>query len=74
MNESPVSILKEAKTFSNIIKELLDGAKIHKLEWKDKEFYGFMKDGKLTLHKPDGKDYDWILNDGDLSGSDYIII
>jgi len=50
------------------------GRKIHKLEWKDKEFYGILKDGVLQLHKPDGKFYLWVLSDADLLGEDYIIL
>ncbi len=61
-------------SFKDAVDFLLAGAKIHKLEWKDKGFYGFMKDTKLTLHRPDGKDDMWILTEGDLVGDDYIVI
>jgi len=60
--------------FDTIIKRLLEGKKIHKLEWEDKEYYGFIDKGILCLHKPDGKIYQWVVSDGDLSGTDWIII
>ncbi len=68
-------ILKdEEMSFPVAIRDVIDGKKIHKLEWKDKEYYGFLKDGILCLHKPDGKTYQWVLSDGDLNGNDYIVI
>jgi hypothetical protein len=57
--------------FPQAIKEVTVGKKIHKLEWEDKEYYGIVKDGTLQLHKPDGKFYQWIINDGDLAGEDW---
>lgn len=60
--------------FSQAIAKVLDGKKIHKLEWKDKGFYGFLNGERLQLHKPDGKDYDWIISQGDLGGDDWIIL
>lgn len=67
-------IEQEVLTFSEIVSELIAGKKVHKLEWEDKEFYVFINNGILSLHKPDGKNYQWVLNDGDLAGEDYIIL
>lgn len=61
-------------SFPEAIKKVIEGEKIHKLEWKDRNYYAFLKDGFLCLHKTDGKIYQWIINDGDLMGKDYIII
>ena len=61
-------------TFPEAIKEVIEGKKIHKLEWENKEFYGFLDADKLSLHKPDGKNYQWLVNDGDLLGTDWIVI
>ena len=60
--------------FYAAMQRIAEGSKIHKLEWKDEEYYGLMKDGVLTLHKPDGNFYQWVINDGDLNGNDWIII
>ena len=60
--------------FSSAIKEIIAGKKVHKLDWEDKKFYGFLNGEFLSLHKPDGKNYKWIITEGDLIGTDYIII
>lgn len=60
--------------FPSALKEIIKGGKIHKLEWGDKGHYGFLNGGILSLHKPDGKNYHWIISDGDLMGEDWIII
>jgi hypothetical protein len=73
LKSSPDSTQKEID-FSSSIKYLLEGKKIHKLEWKNKEFYGALEGGTLKIHKPDGNFYQWILNDGDMLGKDYIVL
>lgn len=72
----PADAAVESKqmNFPDAIKRVIDGKKIHKLEWGDKEYYAFLNGRYLSLHKPDGKNYQWIINDGDLMGSDYIAI
>lgn len=74
---TPTSIEGEIQPtidFYEALKEVLSGKKITKLEWKNKEYYGFLDGDILKLHKPDGKSYGWTLNNGDLSGTDYIVI
>jgi hypothetical protein len=56
------------------MRQIAEGKKAHKLEWKDKEFYGFLNGEILSLHKPDGQNYQWIISLGDMKGTDYIII
>lgn len=79
--ESTSPISKQSKNkenvimnFSSAINQLLNGKKIHKLEWIDKEYYGILENTILKLHKSDSKMYNWILNEGDLIGEDYIVI
>lgn len=60
--------------FPSAIKEVSRGKKIHKFEWEDKGYYGVLAEGRLKLHKPDGLLYDWILSDGDLVGTDWIVL
>ena len=76
--QSPIieeAVIKEKELdFYEALKEIVSGKKVTKIEWGDKEFYGLLDDSKLKLHKPDGKLYDWILIDGDILGTDYIII
>ena len=60
--------------FPTAVNRLIDGKKIHKLEWKDIKFFGVVQEGKLKLHKSDGKFYDWIVSEADLTGKDWIVI
>lgn len=61
-------------SFSGCIPYLCAGERIHKLSWKDREYYGVLRGGLLHIHKPTGSIHLWILNDGDLLGDDYIIL
>jgi hypothetical protein len=60
--------------FSRALDLIVDGRKVHKLEWQDQEYYGVLHDATLMLHKPDGKLYAWIISEGDLIGTDFIVI
>jgi hypothetical protein len=61
-------------TFPEAIKQVIEGKVITKLEWGDENIYGALLAGRLKIHKDDNKFYDWILNDGDLTGTDFIVI
>lgn len=67
---------KQVKTmgFKEAVYQLIKGKKIHRLEWCDKEYYGYLRDEILLLHKPDNSEYNWILNKADLEGNDYIVL
>lgn len=65
---------QKTMTFPEAIIKLMEGNKIHKLEWKNQEYYGLLKDTLVQLHKPDGKFYAWTINEGDLVGTDWIVI
>lgn len=60
--------------FHQALKEIMAGKSITKKEWNDKNVHGLMKDGRLTLHKADGKYYDWLVTDGDLYGDDFYVL
>jgi hypothetical protein len=61
-------------SFFKALEAVANGKNIHKLEWIDKNYYGFLNGDVLSLHKPDGQNYKWIINDGDLNGTDWIIL
>jgi hypothetical protein len=61
-------------TFFEALKQVADGKKITKLEWNDKDIYGELVDGKVTIHLKDGLSHPWTISDGDLNGSDWIVI
>lgn len=76
---SPLPTKKEAEkiegmSFFKALELLAGGKKIHKLEWKDKEFYGQLKDTLVKLHKPTGNYHDWIISEGDMVGNDWVVI
>lgn len=56
------------------MRAIIQGERVTKLEWDDLRYYGELRDGFLMLHKPDGKFYQWIISDGDLKGTDYVIV
>ena len=60
-------------TFPEAIKEVINGKKITKEEWEDKESYGMLKDGFLMIHLKEIF-HKWVVNDGDLLGEDWIVI
>ena len=60
--------------FYEALKEVMDGKKIFREEWEDRKYYGFINDGILSLHKPDGKTHQWIISDGDINGTDWIVL
>ena len=63
----------EEMTFPDALRKVMDGRKITKIEWKDNNIYGCMKDDILTLHN-NGKDFQWIISSGDLMGDDWIVL
>ena len=72
---SPLPTLtKEMLEFPEAMKEIIAKKRLTKLEWKDENYYVFLNKGKLQIHKPDGKEYDWIVSEGDLNGDDWVLI
>ena len=65
---------KEQMTFLDALAHAIKGSKIHKMEWASKDFYAHRSNSMLMLHKPDGKDYQWIISDGDMFGEDWIVL
>lgn len=63
-------------SFPDAMKKVIEGKRVTKLEWydQDKGYWAELKGGFLMYHKPDGRDYQWIISDGDLLGTDYIVI
>jgi len=60
--------------FYEALKAVVTGKKIFREEWENKEYYGFINKGILSIHKPDGKTYQWIINDGDMNANDWIVL
>ena len=64
---------RQTLTFAEAIRKVSDGEKIRRLEWKDADVYGVLKDGRLSIFI-DGKMNDWIVNDGDINGEDWVVV
>jgi hypothetical protein len=47
--------------------------RITKGEWADNETYGHLTNGTLMIHR-DNKDFNWIISEADMVGSDWIIL
>ena len=60
--------------FSEALDKMLEGKKVHKLEWDNKEYYGVLYNAALRLHRPDGKNYQWVVSEGDIMGDDWIVL
>jgi len=71
---NPQSPRPEDMNFYDAVKRISEGSKVTKAEWNDSQFYGTMDNGVLKLHKPDGKLYEWIISDGDIAGTDYVVV
>jgi len=76
MEQSHSPLPKEAKKlmdFPEAITKVMLGEKVTREEWGE-EYHGFLNGEYLSLHKPDGNNYQWIISSGDLEAKDYIII
>ena len=56
------------------MRAVIEGHRITKLEWGNKDIYGFLSNTWLSLHRADGTITQWIVNDGDMFGQDWIVI
>lgn len=72
-----VLTLNGPMTFPDAIKQVIKGKKITRIEWKDAGHYGVLKNEVLCLFR-DGKNgdtfYSWIINDGDLFATDWVVV
>lgn len=81
---SPIASIRATVTvsFPEAIQAIIDGHHITKLEWDDPKCYGTLRRGflMLSLHHPETEDpgeyqwHQWIITDGDLAGTDWIIL
>ena len=65
-------VIKKNLTFYEALEAMLTGAKITKLEWGNEEIRGYLE-GVLKLDTQ-GSVTQWVVNDGDILGEDWIII
>ena len=58
------------ESFYMALVDIVAGKKVTKLEWDNKEEYGFMKDEILSIHR-NGKDHGWLISRADIEGEDF---
>lgn len=58
--------------FPEAMKAVIQGDRVTKLEWNDRDIFGFLNNGFLMLHKKDGSLHQWIISDGDMFGQDWL--
>ena len=59
--------------FPGAMRAVIDGSKITKLEWENKEIIVWL-DGHLKIKLADGTTHDLIVSDGDMIGEDWAIV
>ena len=76
MNQSPLpqALVQSKMDFPAAIREVINGKRITRGEWANEQVYGFLNGDILSLYKEDGKNYQWIVNAGDLMANDWLII
>ena len=60
--------------FAHAVTQMKLGQRLTKGEWKNSDWYCQLRDAKLMIHRPDGTWHDWIIQEGDLLGEDWISI
>lgn len=64
---------EELYNFTEAFKKMVEGGKMTRIAWGDREEYGFVRDGIVMIHTK-GKDHQWIISEGDFISNDWIII
>ena len=59
--------------FPSAMRAVIDGAKITKLEWDNKEIVVWLE-STLKIKLADGTTHDLIISDGDMIGEDWVIV
>lgn len=63
----------EGMTFPQAIEEVINGKRVTKAAWDDSNIYLELKGEYLIIHKEDS-DHSIILRDGDLLGTDWMVV
>lgn len=64
----------QSLTFFDALKEISNGKRVTKLEWADKNTYGILTNGILMINLSNGGLKAWTISDGDLTGTDWIVL
>lgn len=77
-NQSPQPVKRDqilpTLTFYDALRELANGKRISKLEWGDNQIFGALRNNEVQIHLADGQFKQWTINDGDLFGTDWVVL
>lgn len=59
--------------FYEALKEVMNGGRITRIEWGDSQIYGVLEGEYLKIFI-DGELKNWILSEGDINATDWIVI
>jgi hypothetical protein len=63
--------------FSDALREVLNGNKITRIAWGNKDIYGIMNGGILCLYGGENGDstlHHWTITEGDMTADDWVIL
>jgi hypothetical protein len=60
--------------FCEMIKQVLDGKKVTKLEWNNPSIYFLLNNSTLSIMQESGKIDTLIVRDADMIGTDYVVL
>lgn len=72
---SPVPAQNKLLTmsFSEAIAVITLGGKMTRIDWNDKEEYGFLKNEYLHIHTK-GKAHQWLVSESDMKATDWFVL
>ncbi len=79
LSVSPVPPVKQINkivtnlSFPNAVQAIINGSKVRRVEWVDKEEHCLLKDNFLMIHR-NGKFHAWIVSEGDVMAIDWEIV
>lgn len=75
LSASPVPHKTNVITFDfpEAMRRVIDGRKITRLEWGTNNSYGLLKDGRLMIYV-EGKLHQWLVSDGDMLATDWVVL
>lgn len=60
-------------SFYDALREVVKGKRVTKLEWANKDEYGFLRAELLHIHR-NGADHLWTVSLADMNGDDYVVL
>lgn len=68
----PKKIERITLDFPEAMRQVIAGKRVTKEEWHDEKQYVELAQGFLIIHTDE--DHKWMINDGDLLGTDYYVL